>query len=133
MEESGDTLAFVTEPIFASLSNLLGHYDNMPSPLPLIIKVKQVSWGLYYVFGHQGCGRATLIKGPNIQCSPQDFLLVYGIWVWSPVLQASYAESTCITPHHHPWEIRTSMICLDAAGHLATQLAVFIILINFIT
>jgi SCY1-like protein 2 len=39
VEESGDTLAFVSEPIFASLSNLLGHYDNMPSPLPLVIKV----------------------------------------------------------------------------------------------
>ena len=39
VEESSDTLAFVTEPIFSSLANLLGHYDNMPSPLPLVVKV----------------------------------------------------------------------------------------------
>ena len=43
--ESSDTLAFVTEPIFASLANLLGHYDNMPAPLPLIIKVQYIMCG----------------------------------------------------------------------------------------
>lgn len=34
LEESKDCLAFATEPIFASLANLLGKHDNMPSPLP---------------------------------------------------------------------------------------------------
>ncbi|EDO42744.1 predicted protein, partial [Nematostella vectensis] len=34
MEESRDCLAFATEPIFASLSNVLGRHDNMPSPPP---------------------------------------------------------------------------------------------------
>lgn len=32
LEESRDTLAFVTEPILASLANYLGNYTNMPSP-----------------------------------------------------------------------------------------------------
>lgn len=32
MEESRDTIAFVTEPILASLANVLGNYSNMPSP-----------------------------------------------------------------------------------------------------
>lgn len=32
LEESRDTLAFVTEPILASLSNYMGNYTNMPSP-----------------------------------------------------------------------------------------------------
>lgn len=32
LEESRDSLAFVTEPVQASLSNYLGNYSNMPSP-----------------------------------------------------------------------------------------------------
>lgn len=32
MEESRDSIAFVTEPILASLANYLGNYSNMPSP-----------------------------------------------------------------------------------------------------
>lgn len=29
-----ESLAFATEPVFASLSNVLGSLDNMPSPVP---------------------------------------------------------------------------------------------------
>lgn len=32
LEESRDSIAFVTEPIIASLANYLGNYANMPSP-----------------------------------------------------------------------------------------------------
>ncbi|XP_034434116.1 SCY1-like protein 2 isoform X2 [Hippoglossus hippoglossus] len=38
LEESRDCLAFCTEPVFASLSNVLGHWDNLPSPVPNDIK-----------------------------------------------------------------------------------------------
>lgn len=34
LEESRDSLAFATEPVFASLANVLGHTDSAPSPLP---------------------------------------------------------------------------------------------------
>jgi len=33
-----DCLAFCTEPVFASLANVLGSWDNLPSPLPSDIK-----------------------------------------------------------------------------------------------
>ena len=39
---SRDCLAFATEPIFASLANLLGKHDNMPSPPPSDFKVSQM-------------------------------------------------------------------------------------------
>ena len=39
---SSDCIVFVTEPVFCSLANVLGNYENLPSPLPLCIKV----WGL---------------------------------------------------------------------------------------
>uniref|UniRef100_A0A803WE11 SCY1 like pseudokinase 2 n=1 Tax=Ficedula albicollis TaxID=59894 RepID=A0A803WE11_FICAL len=38
LEESRDCLAFCTEPVFASLANVLGSWDNLPSPLPSDIK-----------------------------------------------------------------------------------------------
>lgn len=33
-----DCLAFCTEPVCASLANVLGSWDNLPSPLPSDIK-----------------------------------------------------------------------------------------------
>ncbi|XP_005930276.1 SCY1-like protein 2 isoform X1 [Haplochromis burtoni] len=38
LEDSRDCLAFCTEPVFASLSNVLGQWDNLPSPVPSDIK-----------------------------------------------------------------------------------------------
>ncbi|KAF7248465.1 SCY1-like protein 2, partial [Varanus komodoensis] len=38
LEESRDCLAFCTEPVCASLANILGNWDNLPSPLPSDIK-----------------------------------------------------------------------------------------------
>lgn len=52
LEESKDCLAFATEPIFASLANLLGKQANMPSPLPTELKTFELYdvervYGLY--------------------------------------------------------------------------------------
>ena len=38
LEESRDCLAFATEPVFASLANLLGRHDNLPAPVPSQIR-----------------------------------------------------------------------------------------------
>lgn len=37
LEESRESLAFATEPVFASLANILGNTENMPHPVPDII------------------------------------------------------------------------------------------------
>ncbi|KAJ8018870.1 SCY1-like protein 2 [Holothuria leucospilota] len=37
LEESRESLAFATEPVFASLSNLLGCREGMPSPVPQVV------------------------------------------------------------------------------------------------
>jgi SCY1-like protein 2 len=34
LDESRDALAFATEPVFASLANVLGNKENLPDPLP---------------------------------------------------------------------------------------------------
>ncbi|XP_050456070.1 SCY1-like protein 2 [Cataglyphis hispanica] len=38
LEESRDSLAFATEPVFASLANVLGNYENIPQPTPTNLK-----------------------------------------------------------------------------------------------
>ncbi|KAL7631809.1 UNVERIFIED_CONTAM: hypothetical protein RMT77_017884 [Armadillidium vulgare] len=38
LEESRETLAFATEPVLASLANVLGRHDNMPTPVPYHLK-----------------------------------------------------------------------------------------------
>ncbi|XP_076234556.1 SCY1-like protein 2 [Calliopsis andreniformis] len=38
LEESRDSLAFATEPVLASLANILGHHENLPQPLPMVLK-----------------------------------------------------------------------------------------------
>ncbi|XP_076749656.1 SCY1-like protein 2 [Xylocopa sonorina] len=38
LEESRDSLAFATEPVLASLANILGNHNNLPQPLPITLK-----------------------------------------------------------------------------------------------
>ncbi|XP_003697658.1 SCY1-like protein 2 [Apis florea] len=38
LEESRDSLAFATEPVLASLANILGNHNNLPQPLPVALK-----------------------------------------------------------------------------------------------
>ena len=38
LEESRDCLAFATEPVFASLANLLGQHENLPTPVPPAVR-----------------------------------------------------------------------------------------------
>ncbi len=33
-----DCLAFATEPVYASLANVMGRHDNMPKPVPAQIR-----------------------------------------------------------------------------------------------
>lgn len=43
LEESRESLAFATEPVFSSLANILGNTENLPQPLPTVL----VNYKLY--------------------------------------------------------------------------------------
>jgi len=54
-----DCVAFCTEPVFASLANVLGQWDNLPSPVPTDIKEYKLydvetKYGLLQVRGQLG-------------------------------------------------------------------------------
>lgn len=38
LEDSRESLAFATEPVFASLANVIGQHDNLPNPAPSYLK-----------------------------------------------------------------------------------------------
>ena len=38
LEESRESLAFATEPVFASLANIVGRHENIPTPVPSQLK-----------------------------------------------------------------------------------------------
>lgn len=79
LEESRDCLAFCTEPVFASLSNVLGQWDNLPSPVPNDIKdhklydvetkygLLQISEGLSFLHGG--------VKMVHGNLSPENIIL----------------------------------------------------------
>ncbi|XP_028810729.1 SCY1-like protein 2 isoform X2 [Denticeps clupeoides] len=79
LEESRDCLAFCTEPVFASLANVLGQWDNLPSPVPTEIKdyklydvetkygLLQISEGLSFL--HSG------VKMVHGNLSPENIIL----------------------------------------------------------
>jgi len=63
LEESRDCLAFATEPVYCSLANALGRWENMPQPVPKHIREYklfdvEIKYGLLQVsrFGWEfGC------------------------------------------------------------------------------
>lgn len=67
-----DCLAFCTEPVFASLSNVLGQWDNLPSPVPTDIKEYKLydvetKYGLLQVRVQTVVGGWS-VKASNIRC-----------------------------------------------------------------
>ncbi|KAK3104032.1 hypothetical protein FSP39_023820 [Pinctada imbricata] len=85
LEESRETLAFATEPVFASLANVLGNHDNMPSPVPKEIEEfklfeVEIKHGLLQIT--EGLGflhRDAKLMHNNI-CQESIIINKYGTW-----------------------------------------------------
>lgn len=87
MEESKDCIAFATEPIFASLANLLGKHGNMPSPLPQEFK----TFELYDV--ERVYGLYQLVEGLTFLHND------------AKILQASLAPEMIVVTRNGQWKI----------------------------
>lgn len=87
LEESKDCLAFATEPIFASLANLLGKHENMPSPLPHDFK----TFELYDV--ERVYGLFQLVEGLTFLHND------------AKILQASLAPELIVVTKNGQWKI----------------------------
>uniref|UniRef100_A0A3Q3A9J7 SCY1 like pseudokinase 2 n=1 Tax=Kryptolebias marmoratus TaxID=37003 RepID=A0A3Q3A9J7_KRYMA len=129
LEESRDCLAFCTEPVFASLSNVLGQWDNLPSPVPNDIKeyklydvetkygLLQISEGLSFL--HSG------VKMVHGNLCPQNIILnKSGAW---KIMGFDFSISSNNPSDAEPkytckeWEPNLPSLCLPNPEYLAPE------------
>ncbi|XP_072311198.1 SCY1-like protein 2 [Eucyclogobius newberryi] len=129
LEESRDSLAFCTEPVFASLANVLGQWDNLPSPVPNDIKeyklfdvetkygLLQISEGLTFL--HSG------VKMVHGNLSLENIILnKSGAW---KIMGFDFSISSCNPSDAEPkykckeWEPNLPPLCLPNPEYLAPE------------
>ncbi|CAN9508496.1 unnamed protein product [Ophioblennius macclurei] len=129
LEESRDCLAFCTEPVFASLSNVLGQWDNLPSPVPSDIKdyklydvetkygLLQISEGLSFL--HSG------VKMVHGNLCPENIILnKSGAW---KIMGFDFSISSTNPSDAEPkysckeWEPNLPPLCLPNPEYLAPE------------
>ncbi|MBN3276139.1 SCYL2 protein, partial [Polyodon spathula] len=129
LEESRDCLAFCTEPVFASLSNVLGQWDNLPSPVPTDIKeyklydvetkygLLQISEGLSFL--HSG------VKMVHGNLTPENIILnKSGAW---KVMGFDFSISSSNPSEQEPkysckeWDPNLPSLCLPNPQYLAPE------------
>ncbi|XP_075967489.1 SCY1-like protein 2 isoform X2 [Anarhichas minor] len=129
LEESRDCLAFCTEPVFASLANVLGQWDNLPSPMPNDIKeyklydvetkygLLQISEGLSFL--HSG------VKMVHGNLSPENIILnKSGAWkIMGFDFSISTTDPSDVEPKYtcKEWEPNLPPLCLPNPEYLAPE------------
>ncbi|KAM4036662.1 SCY1-like protein 2 isoform 1-T1 [Anomaloglossus baeobatrachus] len=129
LEDSRDCLAFCTEPIFASLANVLGSCDNLPSPLPADIKdhklfdvetkygLLQVSEGLSFLHSS--------VKMIHSNLTPENIILnksgawkIMGFDFCNPSVNPSEQEIKYVCKE---WDPNLPSLCLPNPEYLAPE------------
>uniref|UniRef100_A0A8P4KG68 SCY1 like pseudokinase 2 n=1 Tax=Dicentrarchus labrax TaxID=13489 RepID=A0A8P4KG68_DICLA len=129
LEESRDCLAFCTEPVFASLSNVLGQWENLPTPMPNDIKeyklydvetkygLLQISEGLSFL--HSG------VKMVHGNLCPENIILnKSGAWkIMGFDFSISSANPSDAEPKYtcKEWEPNLPPLCLPNPEYLAPE------------
>nr|XP_033808535.1 SCY1-like protein 2 isoform X2 [Geotrypetes seraphini] len=129
LEESRDCLAFCTEPVFASLANILGNWDNLPSPVPSEIKehklydvetkygLLQVSEGLAFLHSS--------VKMIHSNLTPENIILnktgawkIMGFDFCNPCTNPSEQELKYLCKE---WDPNLPALCLPNPEYLAPE------------
>ncbi|XP_053572975.1 SCY1-like protein 2 [Bombina bombina] len=129
LEESRDCLAFCTEPVFASLANVLGSWDNLPSPLPSEIKdhklydvetkygLLQVSEGLSFLHSS--------VKMIHSNLTPENIILnksgawkIMGFDFYNPSVNPSEQVTKFVCKE---WDPNLPPLCLPNPEYLAPE------------
>ncbi|KAM4523130.1 SCY1-like protein 2 isoform 2-T2 [Fundulus diaphanus] len=129
LEESRDCLAFCTEPVFASLANVLGQWDNLPSPVPNDIKeyklydvetkygLLQISEGLSFL--HSG------VKMVHGNLCPENIILnksgAWKIMGFDFSISSSNPSDAELKYTCREWEPNLPPLCLPNPEYLAPE------------
>ncbi|XP_069829141.1 SCY1-like protein 2 isoform X2 [Dendropsophus ebraccatus] len=129
LEESRDCLAFCTEPVFASLANVLGSWDNLPSPLPADIKdhklydvetkygLLQVSEGLSFLHSSVKMIHANLTP-ENVILNKSGAWKIMGFDFCNPAVNPSEQEIKYVCKE---WDPNLPALCLPNPEYLAPE------------
>ncbi|KAE8615048.1 hypothetical protein XENTR_v10008391 [Xenopus tropicalis] len=129
LEESRDCLAFCTEPVFASLANVLGSWDNLPSPLPPEIRehklfdaeakygLLQVSEGLSFLHSSVKMIHANLTP-ENIILNKSGAWKIMGFDFCNPATNPSDQEAKFVCKE---WDPNLPPLCLPNPEYLAPE------------
>ncbi|XP_053319464.1 SCY1-like protein 2 isoform X2 [Spea bombifrons] len=129
LEESRDCLAFCTEPVFASLANVLGCWDSLPSPLPSDIKehklhdietkygLLQVSEGLSFLHSSVKMIHANLTP-ENIILNKTGAWKIMGFDFCNPALNQSDQEPKFVCKE---WDPNLPPLCLPNPEYVAPE------------
>uniref|UniRef100_A0A8C5V4W2 SCY1-like protein 2 n=1 Tax=Microcebus murinus TaxID=30608 RepID=A0A8C5V4W2_MICMU len=129
LEESRDCLAFCTEPVFASLANVLGNWENLPSPISPDIKdyklydvetkygLLQVSEGLSFLHSS--------VKMVHGNITPENIILnKSGAW---KIMGFDFCVSSANPSEQEPkfpckeWDPNLPSLCLPNPEYLAPE------------
>ncbi|KAG7497650.1 SCY1 2 isoform X1 [Solea senegalensis] len=129
LEESRDCLAFCTEPVFASLSNVLGQWDNLPCPVPNDIKeYKLFDVEIKYGLLQMSEGMAFLHSGVKMVhgnlCLENIILNKSGAWkIMGFDFSISSTNPTEAEPKYtcKEWEPNLPPLCLPNPEYLAPE------------
>ncbi|KAB0398880.1 hypothetical protein E2I00_007747 [Balaenoptera physalus] len=129
LEESRDCLAFCTEPVFASLANVLGNWENLPSPVSADIKdyklydvetkygLLQVSEGLSFLHSS--------VKMVHGNVTPENIILnKSGAW---KIMGFDFCISSTNPSEQEPkfpckeWDPNLPSLCLPNPEYLAPE------------
>uniref|UniRef100_A0A8D0M861 SCY1-like protein 2 n=2 Tax=Sus scrofa TaxID=9823 RepID=A0A8D0M861_PIG len=129
LEESRDCLAFCTEPVFASLANILGNWENLPSPVSPDIKdyklydvetkygLLQVSEGLSFLHSS--------VKMVHGNVTPENIILnKSGAW---KIMGFDFCVSSTNPSEQEPkfpckeWDPNLPSLCLPNPEYLAPE------------
>uniref|UniRef100_A0A8C8ZP11 SCY1-like protein 2 n=1 Tax=Prolemur simus TaxID=1328070 RepID=A0A8C8ZP11_PROSS len=129
LEESRDCLAFCTEPVFASLANVLGNWENLPSPVSPDIKdyklydvetkygLLQVSEGLSFLHSS--------VKMVHGNITPENIILnKSGAW---KIMGFDFCVSSANPSEQEPkfpckeWDPNLPSLCLPNPEYLAPE------------
>ncbi|XP_077328419.1 SCY1-like protein 2 [Lithobates pipiens] len=129
LEESRDCLAFCTEPVFASLANVLGSWDNLPSPIPADIKdhklydvetkygLLQVSEGLSFLHSSVKMIHGNL-STENIILNKSGAWKIMGFDFCNPSVNPTEQETKFLCKE---WDPNLPPLCLPNPEYLAPE------------
>ncbi|XP_074643390.1 SCY1-like protein 2 [Tubulanus polymorphus] len=127
IEECHDSLAFASEPVLASLGNMLGNYERMPSPVPQEIKdcefleleikygVLQIAEALNFIHGIE-----QMLHG-NI--NPQSIIITKkGAWKLAGLGFAEKAQDGKDSFPCSPWTTKSPKMAQPDLDYIAPEL-----------